>query len=174
MEHKENKIDLFEVQNMLEWLKKKIYLNTIVNKAKKRIFRRGEVYLCDFGVGVGSEIRKNRPCVIIQGNVGNIHSSNVIVAPITHTEKDIPSVCKIETQINLNDNTVILNGYINLSNIQTVSKARLGDFVTKLTNRDIVNMDNAILVSLGLIKQFKELNNKIEKQAKYIEKLKNN
>lgn len=67
-----------------------------------------------------------------------------------------------------------MNGYINLSNIQTVSKARLGDFVTKLTNSDIVNMDNAILVSLGLIKQFKELNNKIEKQAKYIEKLKNN
>lgn len=167
------KIELNKVQNMLEWIKTKLYLDTMVTNAKNRIVQRGEVYECNFGIGIGSEMQKNRPCVVIQGNVGNINSSNVIVAPITHTEKNIPSMAKIDTQINLNDNTTILNGSVNLSNIQTVSKARLGNFITKLSKEDINRINNSILVSLGLMKEFKKLNDKIEKQEKYIEKLKN-
>lgn len=170
----EKNIELSTVQSMLEWLKTKIYLTTLVSKAKNRAVHRGEVYMCNFGIGIGSEMQKLRPCVIIQGNVGNINSSNVIVAPITHTEKSIPSVAKIETQINLKDGTTILNGFSNLSNIQTVSKARLGDFITKLSENDMKNIDNSILVSLGLIKQFKKLNERVQKQEKYIKKLKNN
>lgn len=167
-----NKIELYKIQNMLEWLKTKFYLDSISTKAKNRMVHRGEVYLCNFGIGVGSEMQKLRPCVIIQGNVGNINSSNVIVAPITHTEKLIPSIAQIDTQLNLKDGTIILNGYVNLSNIQTVSKARLGDFITKLNNQDIIKINKSILISLGLLKEFNELNYKIEKQKKYIEKLK--
>lgn len=168
------KIELNKVQNMLEWIKTKLFLDTISEKAKNRKVHRGEVYLCNFGIGVGSEMQKYRPSVVIQGNVGNINSSNVIVAPITHTEKTIPSMAKIDTQININDGSTILNGCVNLSNIQTVSKARLGDFITKLTKEDINRVNNSILVSLGLMKEFKKLKDKIEKQEKYIEKLKNN
>lgn len=170
----EKNIELSKVQSMLEWLKTKLYLTTLADKAKNRTVYRGEVYMCNFGIGIGSEMQKLRPCVIIQGNVGNINSSNVIVAPITHTEKSIPSMAKIETQISLKDGTTILNGFSNLSNIQTVSKARLGDFITKLSENDMKNIDSSILVSLGLMKQFKKLNDKIIKQEKYIEKLKNN
>ena len=169
-----NKVELSKVQSMLEWLKTKLYLDTLSEKAKSRIVRRGEVYECCFGIGIGSEMQKTRPCVIIQGDVGNINSSNVIVAPITHTEKCIPSMAKLETQINLKDGSTILNGCVNLSNIQTVSKARLGDFITKLTSDDVKNVNTSILVSLGLIKEHNELKLKIKKQEKYIEKLKNN
>ncbi len=41
-------------------------------------------------------MQKERPCVIIQSDVGNINSSNVIVAPITHTEKPIPSMAHLQ------------------------------------------------------------------------------
>lgn len=169
-----SKLELNKVQNMLDWIKRKFYLDTLSLKAKTRAVHRGEVYICDFGMGIGSEMQKIRPCVIIQGNVGNINSGNVIVAPITHTEKCIPSMAKIETQINLQNNETILDGCVNLSNIQTVSKARLGDFVTKLSNDDITNINKSILVSLGLMKDFVKLNEKIKKQEKYIEKLKSN
>lgn len=156
-----SKIELSKVQNMLEWLKTKLFLDSISSNAKKRIVRRGEVYLCNFGIGVGSEMQKLRPCVIIQSNVGNISSSNVIVAPITHTEKEIPSMAKIETQINLENKKTILNGYVNLSNIQTLSK------------KDIENVNKSILISLGLFKEIKQLNDKIKKQEMYIDKFKN-
>lgn len=106
-------------------------------------------------------MQKLRPCVIIQSNVGNISSSNVIVAPITHTEKEIPSMAKIETQINLENKKTILNGYVNLSNIQTLSK------------KDIENVNKSILISLGLFKEIKQLNDKIKKQEMYIDKFKN-
>lgn len=163
-----SKIKLSKVQNMLEWLKTKLFLDSISVKAKKRVVRRGEVYLCNFGIGVGSEMQKLRPCVIIQGNVGNINFSNIIVAPITHTEKEIPSMAKIETQINLENEKPILNGYVNLSNIQTVSKARLSNYVTTLSKKDIENVNKAILISLGLFKDIKQLNDKIKKQEIYI------
>ena len=126
----ELKIELSKVQSQLEWTKKKLYLDTITEKAKQRNVRRGEVYECNFGVGIGSEMQKERPCVIIQGNVGNINSSNVIVAPITHTNKSLPTMANITPQYN--EQEAILDGCVNLSNIQTVSKARLGNYITKL------------------------------------------
>lgn len=118
-------------------------------------------------------MQKERPCVIIQSDVGNINSSNVIVAPITHTEKPIPPMANIETQKD-NNGITILDGQVNLSNIQTVSKARLGNYITKLSKEDIRNIDKALYVSLGLMKNIKKYEEKIENLNKYIEKLKEN
>lgn len=67
----------------------------------------------------------------------------------------------------------ILDGQVNLSNIQTVSKARLGDYIAKLSNADMYNVDRAIYVSLGLMKDIKKQEEKIENLNKYIGKLKN-
>ena len=115
-------------------------------------------------------MQKDRPCVIIQGNVGNINSSNVIVAPITHTDKPLPCMAKIESQHN--NQGIILDGFVNLSNVQTVSKARLGDFITRLSKNDIKQIDNALYVSLGLIKNINEYERKITNLNNYIERLK--
>lgn len=163
-------IDLQKIQNMLEWLKTKFYLDTLAEKAKNRIVHRGEVYHCNFGIGVGSEMQKDRPCVIIQGNVGNINSSNVIVAPITHTNKPLPCMAKIEPQSNAQG--IILDGFVNTSNVQTVSKARLGDYITRLSKNDMKNVDNSLYISLGLIKNIKDYQEKIDNLNNYVEKLK--
>lgn len=165
-------LELSKVQSMLEWVKTKLYLDGLSSKAKNRIVHRGEVYHCNFGIGVGSEMQKDRPCVIIQGNVGNINSSNVIVAPITHTDKPLPCMAEIEPQSA--NQGIILDGFVNTSNIQTVSKARLGDFITRLSKKDIKNIDNCLYVSLGLIKNIKDFEKKIDNLNAYIEKLKNN
>lgn len=162
-------IELEKIQAMLEWLKTKLYLDILSIKAKNRIVHRGEVYECNFGIGIGSEMQKDRPCVIIQGNVGNINSSNVIVAPITHTSKSIPSMAHLEPKLD-NNNSIILDGQVNLSNIQTVSKARLGNFITRLSTQDMKNVDNAIYVSLGLIKNIKNHQSKISNLTKQLEK----
>lgn len=165
-------ISISKVQHILDWTKEKIYLDANSEKAKARIVRRGEVYKCNFGIGVGSEMQKERPCVIIQGNVGNINSGNVIVAPITHTLKPIPSMAKITAQKDANG-AIILDGQVNLSNIQTVSKARLCDYITKLSKEDIESIDKSLYVSLGLMKNIKKYEEKINNLNSYISKLKN-
>ena len=44
-----------KVQKCLEWLKTKLFLDLISSKAAKRIVKRGEVYKCNLGMGIGSE-----------------------------------------------------------------------------------------------------------------------
>lgn len=59
---------------------------------------------------------------------------------------------------------IILDGQVILSNIQTVSKARLGDYITKLSKEDIENIDISLYVSLGLMKNIKKYEDKIKLQ----------
>ena len=164
-------ISFEKIKKILNWVIEQIYLDNISSKAKNRSVYRGEVYKCNFGVGVGSEMQKERPCLIIQGNVGNINSGNVIVAPITHNQKRTPSITSITTQYDANKN-ILLDGQVNLSNIQTVSKARLGDYVTKLSNVDMKNVNQSLYVSLGLISEIKQYETKILNLNNYIQKLK--
>ena len=103
-------IELNKIQELLDWIKTKLYLHTKVEQANKRYVKRGQIYNCYFGIGVGNEIQKLRPCIILQNNIGNAKSGNIIVAPITHTYKDIPSIVKINTQYNDNG-TILLDGY---------------------------------------------------------------
>ena len=121
--------------------------------------------------GIGSEIQKDRPCVIIQSNVRNFNSGTVIVAPITHTDKELPCMAEIEAQIN-EDGSILVDGYVNLSHIQTVSKARLGDYITKLSNTDMKKVNFSIYDTVGLMAEIKENERKLNDKLSYIEKLK--
>lgn len=46
---------------------------------------RGEVYYVNFRSILGSEQGGNRPCVVIQNDIGNIHSGTTIIAPTAQT-----------------------------------------------------------------------------------------
>ena len=50
--------------------------------------------------------------------------------------------------------------------------ARLGDYITTLSKLDMENLDKSLYVSLGLMKNIKKYEMKIENLNKYIEKLK--
>ena len=45
--------------------------------------QRGTICYVDLGFGEGSEIGKLRPCVVVQNDIGNLHSPTTIVLPIT-------------------------------------------------------------------------------------------
>lgn len=160
-------IELNKIQELLDWVKTKLYLNTKVEQANKRYVKRGQVYNCYFGIGVGNEIQKLRPCIILQNNIGNAKSGNIVVAPITHTYKDIPSIVKIDTQYN-NDGVLLLDGYANISNILCVSKARLENYITTLSTVEIKQIDKAIAISLDLMQYYAKLNKNLEDKLKYI------
>lgn len=164
-------IELDAVQNILSWIKEQLHLNSLSNKSKSRKVKRGEIYICNFGYGIGSEIQKERPCVILQNNIRNYNSETVIVAPITHTNKSLPCMAEITPQFNL-DGTILVDGYVNVSHIQTVSKSRLGNYVSKLSTSDIKKVNTAIYDTIGLMSEQKDWERKLQDKLSYIEKIK--
>ena len=164
-------IDLLKTQQYLEWMKDKLYLNAIAPSAKNRMIYRGQVYRCKFGLGVGSEECKERPCVILQYDSANKTSPNTIVAPITHTTSKLPIVVPISDKLD-SSGKVILDGNVLLGNITCVSKARLGDYITTLSSDEIKNIDKAISLSLDINHHYVTLQNMYNDKAQYVEKLK--
>lgn len=166
-------IDLAKTQLYPDWLKEKLYLNQLAPNAKKRLVYRGEVYRCKFGIGIGSEDCKERPCVILQCNPANTASPNTLVAPITHTQANLSVVVPIIPKQDSAGN-IILDGNVLLGNITCISKARLGSLITKLTKAEMDAVDIAIAKSLGIHKHYQTLENICNDQLQLINKLKNN
>lgn len=164
-------INLTKTQQYIEWLKEKLYLNAIASSAKNRIIYRGQVYHCKFGIGIGSEECKERPCVILQYNSDNRTSPNTLVAPITHTTSPLPIVVPIADKFD-SSGKVILDGNVLLGNITCVSKARLGNYITDLTPNEMKAVDKAISISLNINRYYQTLQNSYNDKLQYIEKLK--
>lgn len=165
-------IELSKIQNLLDWVKTKIYLDTISTNAIKRVVRRGEVYKCNFGIGIGSEMQKERPCIIVQNNTRNSHSGNVIVVPISHTNKKISCIVPIETRED-GEGNIILDGYANVSNLMCVSKARLGSYIETITKEEMKNIDTELFATLDLFDYYKQFERQLKDKDLYISKLQN-
>ena len=165
------KIELGQVQKMLEWLKTKLYLDSISQNARSRAIKRGQVYRCNFGCGIGSEMQKERPAVVIQNDVGNNRSGNTIVIPITHDSSTLPCVADI-TPLTDTTGNVILDGQANASNMMCVSKARLGDFVGSLSKADMKKIDEAIAKTVDLMGYYSDLTKRLNDKLEYISKIK--
>lgn len=164
-------IDLSKVQKMLDWLKLKLFLDSNAQSATKRQVKRGQVYKCNFGVGIGSEMQKERPCVIIQNDIANMKSPNTIVLPVTHDTSTLPCIANITPQYNANED-LILDGQVNASNIVCVSKARIGDYICDVPSSDLKRIDEAIAKSVDLMKHYADLERKLKDKINYIEKIK--
>lgn len=164
-------IDLEETQNMIEWLKISLFLNMISKSTSQRKLKRGEIYKCDLGCGIGSEMRKKRPVVIVQNDVGNKLSGNTIIVPLTHNNHKIPCSVSITPQVD-STGKIILDGYANASNLTCISKARLGDFICRLSEKDMKLIDEAILHAVGLMPLYSKLNKTLYDKISYIQRLK--
>ena len=70
------KLSLTDMSKEIRWLDRKLYLISQKDNAKARVVMRNEIYWCDYGVGVGSEMDKCRPSVIIQVDSYNSTSGN--------------------------------------------------------------------------------------------------
>lgn len=95
-----------------------------------------EIVIVNLNPTVGSEIQKTRPCLIISPNEMNF--SNIIVAPMTSTNKDYPTRVKIKN-----------GSYVVLDQIRTISVQRVINKTSmKLTQKQIRIIKNTIKVML--------------------------
>jgi len=165
-----SKIDLSKVSKLINWSSLKLTLHTNSNNAKHRKVFRGQVYECYLGENVGSEESKLRPCIILQNDSGNLNSPNTIVAPITNTKGIEKVTVDLEDKYD-SDGNIILTGHVLLGNIVTISKARIkGDCIIKLT-KEMKEIDEKLMTSVGLIGKYKKLETSLEKDKQFIKKL---
>ena len=111
-------------------------------------YLRGEIYFAQLGTGIGSEQKGRRPVIIIQNDVGNKYSPTVIVAAITSEVKgkgDLPVHHMIGPVDGLKKDSYIL-----LEQIRTIDKKRLDRYIGKIAEKHIIDIDNALAISIGL------------------------
>jgi mRNA interferase MazF len=122
------------------------------NREKKGIgeLRRGQIFLCSFDPTLGHEIRKTRPALVIQNDIGNRYSPLTIVAAITSTISPVahPVVIVVEPS---SKNGLDVRSSIRLDQIRTVDRQRLIRRLGSLDSAAMSRIDEALKISLGLI-----------------------
>jgi mRNA interferase MazF len=111
--------------------------------------KRGDIFFANLGHdNVGSEQSGTRPILVIQNNIGNKFSPTIIVACITSKifKNNIPTHVRLDKQsYGLSEDSLIL-----CEQIKTLDKRRLGEFVTTLTPFDMIRVNSALKLSLGM------------------------
>ena len=112
--------------------------------------KRGDVYFADLSPVVGSEQGGTRPVLVIQNDIGNRFSPTVIIAAITAQiqKAKLPTHVEIDAKAyDFERDSVIL-----LEQVRTIDKSRLTDKITQLDERLMEKVDEALEISLGLLK----------------------
>ena len=113
------------------------------------IVKRGDVYFADLSPVVGSEQGGIRPVLIIQNDIGNRFSPTVIVAAITAQIQK----AKLPTHVEINAKRYGFDrdSVILLEQVRTIDKQRLTDKITHLDDDMMARVNDALMISLGLI-----------------------
>jgi mRNA interferase MazF len=112
--------------------------------------RRGEIYLVEFDPARGHEIKKTRPALVIQNDIGNRYSPVTIVAAITSKLSPVPYPVEV-TVSPTKANGLTAQSAIQLGQIRSVDKDRLVKHLGTLEPGAMRQVDEAIKISLGLI-----------------------
>ena len=113
------------------------------------VIRRGDIFYADLRPVVGSEQGGIRPVLIIQNDVGNLHSPTVICAAITSkmNKAKLPTHVAFEAgRYQVGRDSVIL-----LEQLRTIDKRRLKDRVCHLDGEMLKRVNKALQVSLELL-----------------------
>ena len=107
--------------------------------------RRGEVWWVTFDPAVGSEIQKTRPAVIVSNDAANRNLKRVVVIPLTtNTSRVFPGEARV---------TVAGEFCKAMSDqLMAADKLRLKEKLATLSKSDMLEIEQAICVHLGLPK----------------------
>ena len=110
---------------------------------------RGDVYYACLDPVMGSETGKTRPVLVIQNDIGNLHSPTIIVAVITDysaKKASYPICVPVKKEHGLKKESIV-----NLAQIRTLDKQRLiTPKIATLPDRVMIQVDKALKHSLSL------------------------
>lgn len=93
-----------------------------------------------------SPLDKRPPVLILTRNSAIPILTGLTVAPIKSTIRDIPT----EVILTPTEDNILHDSAINLDNIQTIPKAKIGGLITILAPAKIAEVERAICFSLGI------------------------
>lgn len=109
--------------------------------------RRGDVVIVRLDPAVGHEMKKIRPAVVVQNDIGNKNSRTTIVAPATGTYRGYP----FEVFVEASGSPFEKDSSIRLDQIRVVSiDARIQSVVGRLEETVMAEVDEALTLSLAL------------------------
>ncbi|HEV8289346.1 MAG TPA: type II toxin-antitoxin system PemK/MazF family toxin [Candidatus Norongarragalinales archaeon] len=112
--------------------------------------KRGDVWLVSLDPTIGHEIKKSRPAVIIQNDLGNKFSPITIIAPVT--SQNIENVYPFEVFLSSKRTGLEKDSKVLLNQIRAVDKRRLVKRLGRLDDEALERVDESIRISLGLEK----------------------
>ncbi len=105
--------------------------------------RRGEVWWVSFDPSLGGEIQKTRPAIILSNDAANTALNRVIVVPIT---SQVAKVYPGEALVTVNGEPRKAMA----DQIMTASKQRLKSKLGALSRADMMAVENAVLMQVGM------------------------
>ena len=110
--------------------------------------QRGDIYYAQLPIMEGSVQRGSRPVLVIQNNIGNKYSKTIHIAPITtrHMEKVYP----MHVYLNAGECGMPLDSIVLVEQVMVIDKSCLEEYVTSIDNEKMDEVDDAIVIQLGL------------------------
>jgi mRNA interferase MazF len=119
-------------------------------KEKVSAVRRGELYLVGFDPTVEHEVRKTRPALILQNDVGNQYSPLTIVAAVTSKVSAAPFPVEVVVE-RTRENGLSVRSAIRLDRIRTIDQRRLIRLLGTVDRDTMRKVGEAVKISLGLV-----------------------
>jgi len=94
------------------------------------------IVLVNLDPTIGSEIKKNRHCVVISPDEMNRPLQTITIAPMTTQSKKYPTRVEVKHQ----DKT----GWVVIDQIRTIDKQRVVKLLGKLSDKEIITVKNVI------------------------------
>lgn len=105
--------------------------------------RRGDIYYIESYYSTGTEQRSGRPGIIVSNDMANKHSDTLeIVYLTTQPKKDLPTHVTIRSAAR--DSIALCE------QVASVSIDRIGDYKGSCTTDEMMRIDTALMISLGI------------------------
>ena len=104
--------------------------------------KKNEIYGVDLDPTIGAEMNKLRPCLIVSPDEMNKYLKTVIVAPITSTQRTLPTRVLIKS----NATSGLKNdSYAALDQIKTIDKSRLLNHIGEISEDEKHQISDALI-----------------------------
>lgn len=110
------------------------------------MIERGDIYYADLAGGIGSEQKGIRPVVIVQNNMGNRHSTTLIIVPVSKKLSKPP----LPTHVIFQNEHLDYISMILCEQLRTIDKKRLKSKITHLDEITMTQVNQALKISLNI------------------------